>query len=149
MARLTALFALADGRKQANEEDWTLANTIVAMSDATRAECAAAMKESQRTRKIQRTLEDQDAKEAADEQRHAKHLASAKKSIVGRLERSDPGYGGMPVGKIQNCTRHHDVFHEALADLIYEGKVERLGDGSLYALAPLSSASSVEPPTAA
>lgn len=149
LARLTALFALADGRKQANEEDWTLANTIVAMSDATRAECAAAMKESQRTRKIQRTLEDQDAKEAADEQRHAKHLASAKKSIVGRLERSDPGYGGMPVGKIQNCTRHHDVFHEALADLIYEGRVERLGDGSLYALAPLSSASSVEPPTAA
>lgn len=149
LARLTALFALADGRKEANVEDWALANTIVAMSDATCAECATAMKESSRNRKIQRTLEDQEARDAADEQRHANHLLSAKKSIVGRLERSDPGYEGLPVGRIQNCTRHHDVFREALTELIAEGRVERLGDGSLYALTPPSSASSVEPPTAA
>ncbi|WP_143251934.1 DUF3987 domain-containing protein [Bifidobacterium pseudolongum] len=136
-ARLTALFALADGREDANDEDWWLANECLRMSDAARADCLRQMKASTRRRKAQRAADDAIAKEQAEEQVRAEHLASAKRSILNWMTKNDPGHEGSKVGRFQSCTRYRDLFNEAIGELIEEGKVDRLGpDGTLYALAP-------------
>lgn len=148
-ARLTALFTLADGRQEATEEDWQLAKTCLRMSDNTRAECLIKMQASSRRRKAQRAADDAIAREEAEEQVKAEHVTSAKRSILNWLRKNDPGCEGVKVGRFQCCTRHRDVFDEALAELVAEGSVDRLGvDGSLYALAPSVKRSSVKPPTA-
>lgn len=144
-ARLTALFALADGREEADDEDWWLANECLSMSDTARADCLRQMKASTRRRKAQRAADDAIAKEQAEEQVRAEHLASAKRSILNWMRKNDPGCEGSKVGRFQCCTRYRDLFDEALGELIEEGKVDRLGpDGALYALAPGVKPSSVK-----
>ena len=139
-ARLTALFALADGRETANEDDWQLANTCLHLSDEARAECLAQMKAASLRRRTQRAADDKRAKEEAEEQVRAERLASVKKSVVKWLGKNDPGCEGVKVGRFQCCTRWRDLIGTALDELIAEGKVDRVGtDGSSYALTPASS----------
>lgn len=136
-ARLTALFALADGRQEAVEEDWKLAKTCLQMSDDTRAECLIQMKASSRRRKAQRAAADAIAREDAEEQVQAEHLASVKRSVLNWLTKNDPGCEGVKIGRFQCCTRWRDLIPVALDELIDEGRIDRVGtDGSSYALTP-------------
>ena len=136
-ARLTALFALADGREEANDTDWALAGTCLHMSDEARAECLVQMQASSRRRKAQRAAADAIAREDAEEQVQAEHLASVKRSVLNWLTKNDPGCEGVKIGRFQCCTRWRDLIPIALDELIDEGRIDRVGtDGSSYALTP-------------
>lgn len=139
LARLTALFAIADGREQANDQDWALANTCVAMSDAVRTSCAEAMRASSRNRRVQRAVDEQIAKAEADEQVLAQQVARAKDIILNYLAKHDAERVGRNRGEFApRLKRIPDEARTAAFDeLVQEGRIDTWpnGKGTAYALA--------------
>ena len=138
-ARLTALFAMADGREEANEEDWELANACLHMSDDARSDCLAQMQAASRRRKVQRAADDKLAKVEAEAEVLAQQVNRAKEIILNYLTKHDAGREGKNRGEFTpRLKRIPDEARTAAFDeLVQGGEIDTWPSerGTVYALA--------------
>lgn len=122
--------ALADGFA-VSDVDWRLAMHFMEASAEARSYCLEAAKHSRRSAKAQRKADDLIATEEAEKIRHAELLRRAERHVLRRMSEKDPNREGIRHTELQQATSrtYREVFGEAIAALIEEGKViER--DGS-------------------
>jgi hypothetical protein len=113
--KVAAGLMVLDGRQEMNEDDWTLARSIMAMSDSTRATVQNALADKSRLANKARAL----AAVERDEYAQGRKFDAAKKAILARLERLPEGEH-LARNDLRKKIRadHRDYFDAAIDDLV-------------------------------
>ncbi|KXK61962.1 hypothetical protein AWW66_11010 [Micromonospora rosaria] len=117
VAALLALFD--DGRPEITEEDWQLSEVVMAVSDRTRAVCAAALADSARRANVARAVQAVERDEIA-----ANHTEQRVAAALARKLRREPGWIGRKDLRCSLRSPDRAHFDAAIERLVGAGQVE-------------------------
>jgi hypothetical protein len=121
--KVACALAILDGRYEVVDQDWDLAGTIMAVSDAQRARCQRALTQKGTEQNAAQAVAEAERTLIVEDRISREKLPKVSQTIRRRLMRE--GSAGMPRGKLRTAVRSNDrvFFDDALEALINAGDV--------------------------